>query len=80
MDGYTIDAQINPATQTLSAHVTVRFIPLDDQANSATFELNNNLNISQITDARGNHAELGAHAGGQHACGVTFPALCRRAR
>jgi aminopeptidase N len=53
VDNYAIDAQINPDTQTLAAHVAVRFIPLDDQTTSATFELNNNLNISKITDDHG---------------------------
>ncbi len=54
VDGYTIDARIDPATQTLNAKAVVRFVALDDQMNSATFELNNNLNISQITDSKGN--------------------------
>ena len=54
VDNYIIDAQINPSTQTINAHVVVRFVSLDDQANSATFELNNNLNISQVSDAQGN--------------------------
>jgi aminopeptidase N len=54
VENYVIDAQINPDTQTLAARVAVRFIPLDDQTTSATFELNNNLNISKITDDRGN--------------------------
>ena len=54
VDHYTIDAQINPSTQTINAHVVVSFVPLDDQTNSATFELNNALNVSQVSDAKGN--------------------------
>ena len=53
VDSYIIDAQVNPDTQTLSARVAVHFAPLDDQITSATFELNNNLNISKIADDKG---------------------------
>jgi hypothetical protein len=53
VDNYTIDVQINPETQTLAATAAVRFIPLDDAINAVTFELNNALNISRITDATG---------------------------
>jgi tetratricopeptide (TPR) repeat protein len=72
VDGYTIDAQINPSTQTINAHVVVRFVPLDDRANSATFELNNALNISQVTDARGN-ALNSARTQADNTVRVTFP-------
>ncbi len=74
VDAYTIDAQINPSTQTLNAHVVVRFVPLDDQVNSVTFELNNALNISQITDARG--ATLNsARTQADNTVRVTFPGI-----
>ncbi len=53
IDNYTIDVQINPDTQTLTARAAVRFIPLDDQIASATFELNNALTISRIVDDKG---------------------------
>jgi hypothetical protein len=53
VDNYAIDAQINPDTQTLTARAAVRFTPLDDQTTSLTFELNNALNISRITDDKG---------------------------
>ena len=72
VDGYTIDAQINPSTQTLNAHVVVRFVSLDDQANSATFELNNNLSISQITDAKGTVLQS-ARTQSDNTVRVTFP-------
>ena len=72
VDGYTIDAQINPSTQTLNAHVVVRFVPLDDQTNSATFELNNALSISQITDAKGNTLNS-ARTQADNTVRVTFP-------
>lgn len=53
VESYVIDAQVNPDTQTLSARVAVRFTSLEDGASTATFELNNNLNISKITDEQG---------------------------
>ena len=53
VDRYVIDAQINPDTQSLTARAAVRFIPLDDQTTTVTFELNNNLNISRIVDDKG---------------------------
>ena len=54
VENYTIEATVNPATQTLAARVVVRFIPQDDAINAVTFDLNNNLNISKISDAKGN--------------------------
>jgi tetratricopeptide (TPR) repeat protein len=53
VDNYTMDVTINPDTQTLSARVAVRFLPVDDQITSATFELNNALTISRIVDDKG---------------------------
>jgi aminopeptidase N len=52
VEGYVVDAEINPAAQTLKATVQVRFTPLDD-VNVATFELNNALNVAKVTDAAG---------------------------
>ena len=47
-----MDAQINPAEQTLSATTQITFIPGDTTSN-ATFELNNALALSRVTDAQG---------------------------
>jgi aminopeptidase N len=49
-----IDANISPAAQTLSAKAAIRFTPLDDNLSSASFELNNALNVSRVEDAKGN--------------------------
>lgn len=49
---YTIDADINPRTQSLVATAKVDFTPLDDAA-SAVFELNNALKVSKVTDGNG---------------------------
>ena len=53
VENYAMDVTINPDTQSLSARVAVRFLPLDDQITSATFELNNALAISRIVDDKG---------------------------
>ena len=53
VDNYAIDAEINPRTQVLSANVQVKFTPLEDNITSASFELNNALNVSRIIDDGG---------------------------
>src|SRR5580700_6749312 len=52
VQSYLIDAQVDPRAQTLTATVMVRFIPLEDTS-QVTFELNNALNISRVTDEDG---------------------------
>jgi len=53
VDNYAIDAEINPRTQTLTANVKVRFIPLDSDISSTSFELNNAFNVSRVVDDSG---------------------------
>ena len=50
---YTIDAEVSPAAQSLSAKASVRFVPLDDNITAASFELNNALNVSRVVDDKG---------------------------
>lgn len=73
IDHYTIDVQINPDTQTLSAKAAVRFLPLDDQITSATFELNNALSISRIVDDKGQTLQSSRNQS-DNTVRVTFPA------
>ena len=47
-----LDAQINPTAQTLSATAKITFIPLDNTS-TVTFELNNALNLTRVTDLEG---------------------------
>ena len=49
---YTIEAEVNPRAQSLSANVQVQFVPLDD-VTTASFELNNALNLSRVVDDTG---------------------------
>jgi hypothetical protein len=53
VEQYTIDAEISPNTQSLTAKAAVRFVPLDDNLTSAAFELNNALNVSRVMDGAG---------------------------
>ncbi|HEX3875951.1 MAG TPA: M1 family aminopeptidase [Bryobacteraceae bacterium] len=50
---YAIKADISPNTQTVTAQATVRFTPVDDGITTASFELNNALNVSRVIDADG---------------------------
>jgi aminopeptidase N len=49
---YSIDAAINPRTQSIEATAKIDFTPLDD-TNQATFELNNALIVSKASDGKG---------------------------
>jgi tetratricopeptide (TPR) repeat protein len=53
VQNYAIDADINPRTQSLTATVKVKFVPLDSDISSLSFELNNALNLSRVTDESG---------------------------
>ncbi len=52
VDRYTIEAEVNPRTQTVNAKVQVEFVP-QDEASTAAFELNNALNVSKVEDGKG---------------------------
>ncbi len=53
VDHYSIEAEIQPRTQSVAAKTTLRFTPLDESANLASFELNNALNVSKVVDEKG---------------------------
>src|SRR5216684_1422807 len=53
VENYVINAEINPRTQAITANVQVRFVPLDGDVSSTSFELNNALNISRVVDDAG---------------------------
>lgn len=53
VENYTIEAQINPKTQSLQAVVSMQYTALDDNINVAAFELNNALNVSRVVDGTG---------------------------
>jgi Peptidase family M1 domain/Tetratricopeptide repeat len=53
VENYTIDAEIQPATQALIATAEVRFVPLDNNGSALSFELNNALTVSHVVDGKG---------------------------
>ena len=53
VEQYTIEADISPNTQSISAKTSVRFVPVDNNVTSAEFELNNALNVSRVVDEQG---------------------------
>ena len=48
-----IEAEISPNLASIAAKTTVNFVPVDDTVTSATFELNNALNVSRVVDGAG---------------------------
>ena len=57
VEAYLIEAEISPATQTLSAKVRVGLVPQDEGISAAVFELHNALNVSKVEDAGGNQLQ-----------------------
>ena len=72
VDNYSIDADVNPRTQALSANVKVRFIPLDNDMSTATFELNNAFTVSRVVDDGGRQIAA-SRAGQDGAVLLSFP-------
>ncbi|MBV9404618.1 MAG: tetratricopeptide repeat protein [Acidobacteriaceae bacterium] len=58
---YTIDADINPRTQSISATVRIDFTSLEP-INDATFELNNALTVSKAIDPQGQQLQISRNA------------------
>src|SRR5579864_586914 len=52
VQSYTINAQIDPQAQTLAVTAQVTFIPADNTS-TVSFELNNSLNLTRVTDTEG---------------------------
>lgn len=53
VEHYVIEAEISPATQSLSAVVRVRFTAQEDNTSYAVFELHNALSVSKVEDESG---------------------------
>ena len=53
VEQYTIEAEVTPERSALAVKAAVRFLPVDDGISSATFELNNALNVSRVVDGQG---------------------------
>ena len=68
---YTIDAQVNPRTQSITATAKIDFTPLDDTT-TAVFELNNALTVSKAADGAG-HTLTTARNSQDFTVTVSFP-------
>jgi tetratricopeptide (TPR) repeat protein len=73
VENYVIDAEVNPHTQALSANVKVRFLPLDNDISSVSFELNNALNVTKVVDDAG-HQIQASRSGQDFSLRLSFPA------
>jgi len=73
VENYSIDAEINPHTQTLTANVKVRLVALDSDVSTASFELNNAFNVSRVVDDTG-HQIPASRSGQDLGVRVSFPA------
>ncbi len=78
VEHYAIEAEINPRTQTLTATVKVTFIPLDDMS-SASFELNNALNVSKVVDESGRQVQS-SRSQQDFAVRLNFPEMLRKGK
>jgi tetratricopeptide (TPR) repeat protein len=72
VDHYAVEAEVNPATKTLSATVSLRLTPQGSETNAAVFELNNALNISKATDENGSQLNVSRNQQ-DFTVRVTFP-------
>jgi len=72
VENYSIDAEVNPRTQALTATAKVRFIPLDNDVTSASFELNNALTVSRVLDETG-HEIPSSRSSQDFTVRVSFP-------
>ncbi|HMD49455.1 MAG TPA: M1 family aminopeptidase, partial [Bryobacteraceae bacterium] len=73
VENYSIDAEVNPRTQALTATVKVRFVPLDNDVSSLSFELNNALTLSRVVDESGRQIQT-SRSSEDNAVRVNLPA------
>ncbi|MBV9300670.1 MAG: peptidase M1 [Acidobacteriaceae bacterium] len=71
VQSYTIDADINPRTQSISATAKINFTPLED-ASDAVFDLNNAVTVSKAVDSSGNQLQT-THNPQDFTLKVSFP-------
>src|SRR6476619_5201587 len=72
---YTIDANVNPRTQSIEATAKIDFTALDNSSD-ATFELNNALTISKAVDGQGAAVQTTRNPDGT--VRVIFPAALQK--
>jgi len=78
VQGYTIDARVDPREQTLSATAQVTFLPIDETS-TVSFELNNSLNLTRVTDEDG-HQVPASRLQQDMSVRLSFPQPLRRGK
>jgi hypothetical protein len=73
VEHYSIDAEVNPRTQALTANAKIRLVALDSDISTASFELNNAFNVSRVVDDTGRQIPA-SRSGQDNAVRVSFPA------
>src|SRR5215471_3283750 len=73
---YTIDADINPRTQSIAATAKISFTAVENTS-EVTFELNNALNVTKVVDAQGTSLS-GARNAQDFTVKVTFPSTLQK--
>src|SRR3984957_14513769 len=73
VENYSIDAEVNPRTQALTANVKVRFVAVDSDISTASFELNSAFTVSRVVDDTG-HQIPASRSGQDMGVRVNFPA------
>lgn len=74
VEHYVITADVNGRTQSVAATAQVKFVPLDDNTSSVTFDLHNSLNVSRVVDAAGNQIPASRNQA-DHSIRLNFPAV-----
>ena len=77
VDDYQIDAELTPHIHKISARAKVKFTALEDLS-AATFELNNGLRVTKVTDDGGPNAIPGAHDSGFYGASAVVEAAQQR--
>ncbi len=78
VQSYLIDAQIDPAAQTISASALVRFTPLDDTS-TVSFELNNALTLTKVLDQDGRQIPA-SRGGADNTIRLSLPDMLRKGK
>jgi hypothetical protein len=77
VEHYNLEAEVNPRTQSVTAKAAVRFIPEDASASSAVFELHNSLNVTSVTDDKGQQIPT-TRSNQDYSIRLNFPQLLQK--
>lgn len=78
VESIALDAMVNPRTQTLEATAQIKFVPLDANIQTVTFELNDALTVKAASDSQGQ--PLTPSRGQDSTIRFTFPSALARSQ